>query len=170
MTGGGYDGTKITPLLFQSITSDKPLPKNPEAYKQLQSKSNHAAQVPKPGPAGIVGISFFNREYKLEPNSIRLEKIMLRNGEVKLTLLGSELTVPVGLDGVYRTSPAGLLGIPLGAMGAWSTEKDFMLDLNFIANINHYTFAMKFYGNQLEILANEASGLAKNLKITGRSY
>jgi len=170
MTGGGYDGSKITPLLFQSITSDKPLPKNPEAYKQLQSKSKDAAQVPKPGPAGIVGISFFNREYKLEPNSIRLEKIMLRNGEVKLTLLGSELTVPVGLDGVYRTSPAGLLGIPLGAIGAWSTEKDFMLDLKFIANINHYTFAMKFYGDQLEILANEASGLAKNLKITGRSY
>ena len=55
-------------------------------------------------------------------------------------------------------------------MGTWSSEKDFVLDLNFIANINHYTFAMKFYPHQVEITANEASGLAKNLKITGRSY
>ena len=115
-----------------------------------------------------MGISFFDRNYTLEPNAIRLEKIMLSRGEVKLTLLGNELTVPIGLDGVYRTSPNGPLHLPIGAMGVW-TEKDFLLDLNFIANINHYTIAMKFYGDQVEITANEASGLAKNLKIKGTS-
>ena len=39
----------------------------------------------------------------------------------------------------------------------------------FIANINHYTFAMKFNGDKVEITANEASGLAKNLKLKGTS-
>ncbi|MEP6536567.1 MAG: serine hydrolase [Bryobacteraceae bacterium] len=170
MTGGGYDGSKITPLIFQSIKSDKPLPKNPDAYRQLQSKAKEGAQPPKPGPTGIVGVNFLYHGYKLEPNPLRLEKILLWPAEVNLTLLGTDLTVPVGLDGVYRTSPNGLLQLPLGAMGVWTTEKDFVLDLNFIANINHYTFAMKFDADRVEIVANEASGLAKNLKITGRAY
>ena len=176
MTGGGYDAGKITQLIFQSIKSDKPLPKNPAAYGQLQSKSKEAALAPKPTPGGVVSISFLDRVYRLEPNSIRFEKFSLgltESGvhfEVKLTLLGNELTVPIGLDGVYRTSPNGPLQLPIGAMGVWITEKDFRLDLNFIANINHYTFAMKFWGPYIvEITANEASGLAKNLKIKGMS-
>ena len=176
MTGGGYDASKITPLIFRSIKSDKPLPRNAEAYKQLLSTSKDAAKAPEPTPAGIVGISFLGRNYTLEPNSIRLEKILLRSVEnnssmeVKLTLLGNELTVPIGLRGAYRISPNGPLQLPIGAMGVWTTEKEFVLDLNFIANINHYTFAMKFYPSYVEIIANEASGLAKNLKITGKSY
>ncbi len=176
MTGGGYDAGKIAPLILQSIKSDKPLAPNPQAHRQLESKVKAAVRAPQPTPIGILSSAFVNRRYALDPNSIRLENIslaLIKHGgrfEVKLRLLGNELTVPVGLDGVYRTSPGGPLQLPIGAMGHWITQREFLLDLNFIANINHYTFAMKFDGDNVEITANEASGLAKNLKITGRSY
>lgn len=170
MTGGGYDARKITPLIFQSIKSDKPLPDNPAAYKQLLSTGKAAVQAPTPTPIGTILSEFSNKNYLLEPNSIRLERISLQEREAKLTLLGNELTVPIGFDGVYRTSPNGPLHLPVGAIGRWTSESEFLLDVNFIANINHYTFAMKFHGDKVEITANEASGLAKNIKIIGRSY
>lgn len=175
MTGGGYDASKITPLIFQAIKANKPLAPNPEAYRQLQSKSKDAVRAPAPAALILLVSEFEGKRYAMEPNPIRLEKIALTfdksNGaRVKLTLLGNELTVPVGLDGVYRISPDGPLHLPIGAMGNWGPENEFLLDLNFVANINHYKFAMRFDGDQVQITADETSGLAKNLKIRGKSY
>ncbi len=175
MTGGGYDASKITPLIFQSIKSAKPLPPNPEAYKQLQSKSKEAVRAPDAAYTVTIHPHFQGKAYKMEPNSIRLDKIALtfdKSGaaQVKLTLLGNELNVPVGLDGVYRTSPNGPLHLPIGAIGKWEPGGAFLLDLNFIANINHYKLDMRFSGDEIQIIANEASGLAKNVTIKGKSY
>ena len=76
--------------------------------------------------------------------------------------------IPLGLDGVYRIGAYGPLGLPAGATGKWTSENDFLLDLNFIANINHYTLAIHFTPDKtITVTANEASGLIRNGNLTG---
>ena len=65
-------------------------------------------------------------------------------------------------------SPHGPFGLPAGATGTWRSETEFLLDVNFIANINHYTLAIKFLpDNTIEVGADEASGLIRNGKLVG---
>ena len=61
-------------------------------------------------------------------------------------------------------APLHLLG---GARGEWAGDNEFQLDLNFIANINHYDLRLRFVGDELEVTANEASGLSRNGKLVG---
>ena len=62
----------------------------------------------------------------------------------------------------------GPLGLPAGARGKWTSENEFQLDLNFIANINHYTLAIKFTPDKtIEVTADEASGLMRNGHLVG---
>ena len=52
-------------------------------------------------------------------------------------------------------------------MGRWLSPDEFMLDLNFVANINHYYLRLRFAGDRLEMTADEASGLIRDGHITG---
>ena len=76
--------------------------------------------------------------------------------------------MPIGLDGVYRVGPYGPFRLPAAATGKWTSENEFLLDLNFIANINHYTLAIKFTpAHTMEVTVDEASGLMRNGHIVG---
>ena len=76
--------------------------------------------------------------------------------------------MPIGLDGVYQVGPYGPFRLPAGATGSWTSDTEFLLDLNFIANINHYTLALRFTPEQtMEVTANEASGLIRNGRLVG---
>ena len=87
---------------------------------------------------------------------------------VDLAYYGKPLRIPIGLDGVYRIGPHGPFGLPAGATGSWRSETEFLLDVNFIANINHYTLAITFMPDRtIEVSANEASGLIRNGKLIG---
>jgi hypothetical protein len=87
---------------------------------------------------------------------------------VNVKYYGEPLSFPVGLDGVYRVGPYGPLRLPAGATGKWTSENEFLLDLNFIANINHYTLAIRFTPDHaLEATVNEASGLMRNGHLIG---
>jgi hypothetical protein len=87
---------------------------------------------------------------------------------VKIRYVGQDLTFPVGLDGVYRLGPNGPLHLLAGARGHWTSDLEFLLDLNFISNINHYTLAMRFAGDSVEIAMNESSGLIRDGHVTGK--
>ena len=87
---------------------------------------------------------------------------------VDLAYYGDPLHVPIGPDGIYRVGPHGPFRLPAGATGAWTSESEFRLDVNFIANINHYTLAMRFQPDQtVEVTIDEASGLMRNGQIVG---
>ena len=82
-------------------------------------------------------------------NSSRIDSLALtfaKDGTamVDLAYYGKPLRIPIGLDGVYRIGPHGPFGLPAGATGSWRSETEFLLDVNFIANINHYTLAIAF--------------------------
>jgi hypothetical protein len=72
---------------------------------------------------------------------------------------GQLLTFPFGLVGAYHLSNTGPFQLRAGAMGKWTGDSEFLLDLNFIANINHYTLDIKFHGDQIDVIVNEASGI-----------
>jgi CubicO group peptidase (beta-lactamase class C family) len=174
ITGGGNTG-QIATVVRQAVKSEAALPINPEAYKQLQARAADAAREPAVGPMSqlpAIAASISGVQYEFPVNSSRLDSLSLTfrdPGEARLQVkyLGQELSFPVGLDGRYRLGPNGPLHLLAGAMGKWTSGNEFLLDLNFIANINHYTLNIRFAGDQIEVQANEASGLIRNGRITG---
>jgi CubicO group peptidase (beta-lactamase class C family) len=175
ITGGGNTG-QMAAAVRQSVKSAEPLPAQPEAYRGLQAKVAEAAKAPAAAavpelPAMAASIS--GKRYTFPLNSSRLDSLSLTfrdQNEARLDVkyLGEDLTFPVGLDGVYRLGPNGPLHLLAGAQGKWTSENEFLLDLNFIANINHYTLKIHFESDRIEVTADEASGLIRNGHITGR--
>jgi CubicO group peptidase (beta-lactamase class C family) len=172
---GGNAGP-IAQLVRQAVKSDGPLPANPEGYAHLNrqvgdAKKAPAADVTSPLPAIAASIS--GAVYTFPLNSSRLDSLSLRfakNGEsrVDLAYYGQPLSFPLALDGVYRLGPNGPFHMPAGATGKWIADDEFLLDANFVANINHYTLDIRFQGDQIEVTANEASGLIRNGQLTGK--
>jgi hypothetical protein len=106
-------------------------------------------------------------------NSSRIDSLALTfakdgTAAVELAYYGRPLRIPIGLDGVYRIGPHGPFGLPADATGTWRSEAEFLLDVNFIANINHYTLGIKLLPDRtIEVSASEASGLIRNGTLIG---
>jgi hypothetical protein len=175
ITGGGNTG-QMAGVLRRAVKSGEALPAQPEAYRQLQAKAAEAAKappaVPVSAPPGMAA-SISGKRYAFPLNPSRLDSLSLTfrdRGEARVDVkyLGEDLSLPVGLDGVYRLGPNGPLHLLAGAIGKWTAENEFLLDLNFIANINHYTLRIRFESDGIEVTADEASGLIRNGHITGR--
>jgi CubicO group peptidase (beta-lactamase class C family) len=178
ITGGGYPASAICPVIASAIKSDAALAENAEGDRLLREKIAEAQKAPKPQPvsaapdtaARISGVF-----YNLPRNPSRLDGISLVFGsprsseaQLKIRYVGQDLTLPVGLDGVYRLGPNGPLHLLAGARGHWTSDSEFLLDLNFISNINHYTLIMHFADDSVEIGMNESSGLVLDGHVTGK--
>jgi hypothetical protein len=172
--GGGNTG-QIAQLVRQAVKSEAALPAAPEAVRRLQEKSAAVARPPAPEPAAALpplAQAISGAVYEFPVNPSRLDSLSLafqNRSEARVTVryYGEPFTFPVGLDGVYRISPTGPMGLPGGASGKWTSDRDFLLDLNFVTNINHYTLAIHFQDDHIEVTANEASGLIRNGRLTG---
>jgi hypothetical protein len=161
-----------------AVKSDSALPENAEANRLLHQKIAEAEKTPATQPvesAPAMASQVSGKYYELPRNRSRLDGISLVFGkqgapeaQVKFRYVGQDLSMPVGLDGVYRLGPNGPLHLLAGARGHWTSDSDFLLDLNFISNINHYTLAMHFAGDSVDIAASESSGLIRNGHITGK--
>lgn len=176
VTGGGYPASEVGPAIAKSIIADKPLPANADAARDLREKVAAAAKAPAPTatpdlPATAKTIS--GNYYEFPRNNSRLDGLSLtfngkQEAQLKLKYLGTDLAMPVGLDGVYRLGPYGPLKLLAGATGKWTSDTDFLMDLNFISNINRYTVAIHFEEGQIQATINESSGLIRNGKVTGK--
>jgi CubicO group peptidase (beta-lactamase class C family) len=172
---GGNTG-QIAQLVRQAVKSDGPLPENPLAYAHLNQRAEETRKVPAVGvasPSPAVAAQISGAVYAFPVNPSRLDSLSLtfpKNGEsrVDLEYYGQPFSFPIGLDGVYRLGPNGPFHMPAGATGKWVADDEFLLDVNFVANINHYTLDIRFDGDQIEVAANEASGLIRNGKLTGK--
>jgi CubicO group peptidase (beta-lactamase class C family) len=178
ITGAGYPANAVGPVVASAIKSDSALPENAEANRLLHQKIAEAEKTPATQPvesAPAMASQVSGKYYELPRNRSRLDGISLVFGkqgapeaQVKFRYVGQDLSMPVGLDGVYRLGPNGPLHLLAGARGHWTSDSDFLLDLNFISNINHYTLAMHFAGDSVDIAASESSGLIRNGHITGK--
>ena len=171
---GGNPGD-LGPMIRKAIRSEQPLPANPEAYRRLTARVAKAAQGPPASPVAplpALAAKISGAVYGFPVNPSRLDSLALEfrspaDARVTVKYQGDSLTFPIGLDGRYSLAPCGPFGLLGGAMGRWSSPNEFLLDLNFIANINHYTLRLRFEGDRLEMTADEASGLVRDGHITG---
>jgi len=178
ITGAGYPASAVGPVVASAIKSDAALPENAEGDRLLREKIAEAQKAPKAQPVSAAPDTATRVSgvfYNLPRNPSRLDGISLVFGkprsleaQVKIRYVGQDLTLPVGLDGVYRLGPNGPLHLLAGARGHWTSDSEFLLDLNFISNINHYTLAMHFAGDSVAIAMNESSGLIRDGHVTGK--
>jgi CubicO group peptidase (beta-lactamase class C family) len=175
ITAGGNAG-QIARLVRDAIKSSHPLPANQDAYARLQQKVTDAAKAPSPvarSPIPPLAASISGVVYDFSVNPSRLDSLSLtfpKSGDarVDITYYGRPYSFPMGLDGVYRVAPDGPFHLPAGAQGRWTNDTTFLLDLNFIANINHYTLEIHFESGSIDVTADEASGVIRNGKLTGK--
>ena len=172
---GGNAG-QLAPLIRAAVKSDRALPENADGVAQLRKESAAASQAPAavpvpPLPAMAAAIS--GNVYLFPVNSSRLDSLSLTfpgdgSAVANVKYYGTPYSFPIGLDGVYRIGPYGPMGLRAGATGTWTSENEFLLDLNFIANINHYTLAIRFTPEKtIDVTADEASGLMRNGHLVG---
>ncbi len=175
ITAGGNAG-QLAPLIRQAVKSEQPLPANPTAGQALQKSTAAAAAPPAAlpvSPAPAIATTISGKVFQFPVNPSRLDSLALTFGKageawVDLKYYGAPLRVPIGLDGVYRIGPHGPFKLPAGATGKWTSDQNFVLDLNFIANINHYTLDIRFTTEHtIQVRADEASGLIRNGQLIG---
>ncbi len=151
-TAGGFSALEsgaqaIAESILPAVTSDEPLPANPEALEQLNARIQSLAN-PAPEPVASVpdnAKAASGRIYTLADNALGWKSIGVDFGTQEATLTldvqDHRLKLPVGLDNVFRISPEGLPanpGIfrlseqaPLALRGRWVSDKleVSMLDL-----------------------------------------
>ena len=143
----------------------------------MKAKVAEAAKAPEPTavaelPAMAKTVS--GAVYEFPRNASRIDALSLvfpgkkNEAELKMKYLGTDLEMPVGLDGVYRLGPYGPLKLLAGATGRWTSDSDFALDVNFISNINHYTATIHFEGDDAKVAISESSGLIRNGNLVGK--
>jgi CubicO group peptidase (beta-lactamase class C family) len=171
---GGNPG-QIGAAVRQAVKSDGALPENAAAYGELRAKAASVESAPSPEPVGKLpktAAIVSGNVYEFPVNPSRLDSISLKfagekEAHLEVKYYGSLLSFPVGLDGVYRLGPYGPFQLPAGAKGKWTSEDEFLLDLNFVANINHYTLKIGFEGDRINVTATEASGLIREGHLVG---
>jgi CubicO group peptidase (beta-lactamase class C family) len=172
---GGNAG-QLTTLVRQAVKGDQPLPANPAGIAALAASRAAAARPPAAAPvtpAPAIAASMSGKVFRFPVNASRIDSLALtfdRSGAARVALeyYGEPFSLPIGLDGVYRVGPYGPFRLPAAATGRWTSDTEFLLDLNFIANINHYTLAIRFTPEDtMDVAVNEASGLMRNGHIVG---
>jgi hypothetical protein len=149
---------------------------NAAAVRELEVKLAEAARVPAALPVAdlpAMAHTISGAVYKFPRNASRIDELSLvfsdnKEAQLKLKYLGTDLTIPVGLDGVYRLGPHGPFKLPAGATGKWTSDSDFELDLNFISNINRYSAVLHFEGDAVQVSISESSGLIRDGHLVGK--
>ncbi len=56
---------------------------------------------------------------------------------------------------------------PVGAVGRWVSDSEFLLDLDTVANVNHFLFNVRLDGDRVHLQVNETTGEMKNVAVEG---
>jgi hypothetical protein len=166
-TGGGFAAYEISPYLEAALNDNgEPLPANPAGVASLDEAlatialSPDTAKPAPPLPAMAKEVS--GKTFVFAPGSVlktmRLEFEDSEEARFELTVATDEPTRggPVGLDGVYRISPAPSGNkLPEAFRGYWADAMTFVLDYDRIANNEAFTVRMSFSGEPVERMVME---------------
>ncbi len=165
-TGGGFEMDEIGEQLLASFSDfEKPLPANPEGVARLEAAIHAVVQPPEPGPVAPlpdVARAISSKTYIFEPNPAGLQSAGLVFDDTSeaiafITFSGRPMvSVPVGLDGVYRFS-AGPDGRPQVYRGSWTDPQTFLLEYDGITNNDHAFLQFSFEGGQVEVSVQETA-------------
>ncbi len=188
INGGGFSSGELMKQLAAAIRPEASLKANPAGMARLRRAIASAAQPPAAQPVSALpalASRIDGRTWQLQPNWLGIRSLTLRfqpgastatadlvfGPALKQYQFGMDAQVvgqktiaesrPVGLDGVLRISPNGILGLPVGLRGTWVDPQTFQLEYNEIANTNTYLLRMNFEGERLRVEASERTGLFK---------
>jgi len=175
-TGGGANTDEIAPFLFKAIRSSAAIAENPAGQQKLAQALAHVAEpvsemASRKTPRLARTVS--GTRYSLSPNPLDLRTLQFefndQNATVTLQFDSATWTVPVGLDGKRRFAPAGPHGLSVATVGRWISDDEFLVDLDTVANVNHFFFAVHFDENKIRIRMNETTGEIKDVIVDGIS-
>jgi CubicO group peptidase (beta-lactamase class C family) len=173
--GGGVDTDMIAPFLFRALLSDHALAVRPGARDKLAAALAAARQPPAlKSPAAIPRLArtISGTRYVADDNPIGLRTLSLQfsgdRAHAALEFPGRKWNVPLGLRGrpIISTPPA--TGSPVAVSGRWVSDREFLLDVDTIAEVNHFVFRLTFDGDELRIIVDEMTGELKALPIRAR--
>jgi len=158
-TGDGFEPGDIGPFIVSSVKSDTPLPPNDPAYEHLLQKVAEAKIPPLPQPLQTLPDMvrrIDGKEYVCEDNDRGFKRLSLffpnkNEALMKIVLQSTTLEIPLGLDGVYRMSPTGELGLPRASRGIWQTENKLVLSLYQVSRMDLDEMALTFESNKVLI-------------------
>jgi CubicO group peptidase (beta-lactamase class C family) len=174
-TGGGANTDELAPYLFRAIRSDRAIPENPAGQQRLTQAVFRAskpireiANVRTPKLARRVS----GTTYSLSPNPLDLRSLRFEfkdENKAEATLQSdiATWTTPVGLDGKRQFAPSGPQGLSVATVGRWISDDEFLLDLDTVANVNHFLFNVQFHDNRVHIRMNETTGEMKDVVVEG---
>jgi CubicO group peptidase (beta-lactamase class C family) len=177
-TGGGFDPGLIAPFLLRSLKSNGALAANPKAHQALLARVEKAARPvwtagsapPLPPHAALIsGIDFALQPNPLDVRGMQLQFISDSLAQVRFRLRDAEPLVRVGLDGVYRFDIDPATGNRVGGRGRWTGPQQFVLEIDMITRINHFTFSLDFEDGALKGRVSERAGLVRDLVLEGRA-
>jgi len=104
------------------------------------------------------------------PLDLRSMKFDFKNQEeaaVTVQFDDARWSAPVGLDGKRRFAAAGPHGLTVATVGHWVSDSEFLLDLDTVANVNHFIFNIRFDGDRVHIRMNEITGEIQDVAVEG---
>ncbi|WP_420454137.1 serine hydrolase domain-containing protein [Rubrivirga sp.] len=173
MIGSGFDPGELGGFIVEALTSEGPLPADPEADARLREQIALAASPPPPGPTAplpAAARSVSGHRYTFSPNEVGLAAFRFDfdgGDEATFTLtldsprsqeFGDRVTT-VGLDGRYRITPSSRFDLPVAARGYWEDEQTFRFDYDEFANNHLYDIAIRFNGDEAVLTLSEGTGL-----------
>jgi CubicO group peptidase (beta-lactamase class C family) len=174
-TGGGSDSDQIAPFLFRAIRSDTTIPENPAGQRRLkQALLRSSNSIPEPRNVRtpklaqrVSGATFSLSANPLDLRSMQLDFKKKNEAAVTLQFDGAKWIAPVGLDGKRRFAPVGPYGLVVGTVGRWLSDSEFLLDVDTVANVNHFGFNIRFDGDRVHLRMNEITGEMKDVAVQG---
>ena len=174
-TGGGADTDQIAPFLFRSIRSDTTIVENPAGMQKLKQALLRCSKpivesrsVRTPGlEKRVSGVTYSLSSNPLDLRSMRLDFKNTNAATVTLQFPDGRWIVPVGLDGKRRFAAVGPSGLAVGAIGRWLSDSEFLLDLDTVANVNHFVFNIRVDGAKAHLRMNETTGEMKDVAVEG---
>ena len=112
--------------------------------------------------------------FALEPNPLGVRSMQLdftdrSLAQVRFVLGDAEMRVPIGLDGAYRAGIDPASGNRVAGRGRWAGADQFVLEIDTIARINHFTMAIELDDGGFNARVNERTGLVGDLALRGRA-
>jgi CubicO group peptidase (beta-lactamase class C family) len=174
-TGGGANTDEIAPFLFRAIRSGGPIAENPANQQKLTQAiarvTEPILETPNSQTPRLAQI-ISGRLYSLSANPLDLRALQFefkgKNTATAVLRFDRETwAVSVGLDGNRQFAPIGPNKLSVASVGRWTSDNEFVLDLDTVANVNHFVFHLRFDGDKIHFRMNETTGEIKDVMVEG---
>jgi CubicO group peptidase (beta-lactamase class C family) len=165
-TGGGFEMDEIGEQILASISDfEEPLPANPAGVARLEAAIDVVMEPPELTPVNSLpdlAQLISGKPYIFDPNPAELQSAGLvfdglSEASAFIEFSGHpQVSVPVGLDGVFRFSP-GPDGRPQAYRGAWTDPQTFMLEYDGITNNDHAFLQFRYEGDRVDVSLQETA-------------